>query len=88
MDQGGYRWEGVCWVGGGGLRFAEEFLDWVGCKEAGCEDALVFLKALDFIWLVSGFGFRGFGLRCLLSARMEAISESSSSSSGSGDAGA
>lgn len=48
----------------------------------------MFLKLSDFIWLASGAGSRGFGLRRLLSARMEAISESSSSSSGSGDAGA
>lgn len=48
----------------------------------------MFLKLSDFIWLASGFGSRDLGLRCLLSARMEAISESSSSSSGSGDAGA
>lgn len=31
MDEGGDSCEGVSWVCGGGLRVAEEVLDWVGC---------------------------------------------------------
>ena len=88
VDQWGDCCEGVGLVcfGTWGLRFFEEILDCVGCYEAGCEDTLTFLEGLDLVglaWDWDGDGDTG----CLLSARMEVISVSNSTSSGSGDVG-
>lgn len=51
----------------------------------------MFLEVLDFVLVRFGFGLfwcGGFGLGCLLSARIEVISVSSSTSSGSSGVGA